>query len=512
LIDPQFAIRFIENLKLVGDSYGEHFKLHPFQRDIICRLFAPEPRIREAFLFMPRSAAKTVILSGLNVTGLVCGKSNQELISAASTHRQAKRLHEYAAMMITQDKWLKDRCIIKYGTGTITYVPKCNTYQSVVATPGSAQSLKPSMVTIDELHLFDNHAMQLFWQALRSGSATRKDRLIVSITTAGHDRKSLCYEVYLRAKEILKDPTLDPSFLPILYEYTGDDIYDESSWRLAQPGLDGGWVDIEDYRRQANLAKTSTIERMTFEQLYLNRWVDDAKLIWLTAEQFQACHGTWKLEDLEGLDCYAHIDVAARKDLLSLCLLFPWEDGKFRAVWFNFVGEESAERRMREDNVPYPTWIRDKHIIATPGETTDQKFIENYIVKEIIPRFNIQQFTFDDWNATYLMQNLDAYITTQKYPQTMQYQNFPTREFERLVLNKQIEVLPNPVVDWCFSHCALEFDRNENCRPSRKKSRERIDPCVSAVCCLGNALSDLNQGAAAMPFFLDLNPTTEKTN
>jgi phage terminase large subunit-like protein len=41
---------------------------------------------------------------------------------------------------------------------------------------------------------------------------------MMAITTAGYDRHSILWELYAHAVKVLENPTLDPTFLPILFE------------------------------------------------------------------------------------------------------------------------------------------------------------------------------------------------------------------------------------------------------------------------------------------------------
>jgi len=67
----------------------------------------------------------------------------------------------------------------------------------------------------DELHAQRDRRL---FDSLRYGGAARSQPLLCSITTAGHDRNSICYEQYSYAKRIADDWTLDPTFFPLIYE------------------------------------------------------------------------------------------------------------------------------------------------------------------------------------------------------------------------------------------------------------------------------------------------------
>ena len=48
----------------------------------------------------------------------------------------------------------------------------------------------------------------------------------------------------------------------------------------------------------------------------------------------------------------------------------------------------------------------------------------------------------------------------------------------------------NPVLTWALSNVALEQDAAGNVKPSKERSRERIDPIVAAVMAVGIAAQE----------------------
>ena len=65
--------------------------------------------------------------------------------------------------------------------------------------------------------------------------------------------------------------------------------------------------------------------------------------------------------------------------------------------------------------------------------------------------------------------------------------NAPTKKLEELVLAGQLAHGGNPVLRWMASNVSLETDAADNWKPSKKKSRERIDGIVALI--MGLSLS-----------------------
>ena len=61
------------------------------------------------------------------------------------------------------------------------------------------------------------------------------------------------------------------------------------------------------------------------------------------------------------------------------------------------------------------------------------------------------------------------------------------KQFERLVLGRQIAHGGNPVLAWMASNVAIRQDPAGNIKPDKAKSRDRIDGIVALVMAVGRA-------------------------
>ncbi|MCH7958323.1 MAG: FHA domain-containing protein, partial [Proteobacteria bacterium] len=71
-----------------------------------------------------------------------------------------------------------------------------------------------------------------------AGTASRRQPLIVAITTAGWDRESICWELHQYAQQVIDGTIEDPSFYPVIYAADKDDDWtDKRVWAWANPNL-----------------------------------------------------------------------------------------------------------------------------------------------------------------------------------------------------------------------------------------------------------------------------------
>jgi phage terminase large subunit-like protein len=65
-----------------------------------------------------------------------------------------------------------------------------------------------------------------------------------------------------------------------------------------------------------------------------------------------------------------------------------------------------------------------------------------------------------------------------------------TKAFEERVMNRQLVHDGNPVLTWAVSNVSIEMDAAGNKKPSKERSRERIDPAVAPFMAVGLAATD----------------------
>jgi phage terminase large subunit-like protein len=71
------------------------------------------------------------------------------------------------------------------------------------------------------------------------------------------------------------------------------------------------------------------------------------------------------------------------------------------------------------------------------------------------------------------------------------------KQFEKLVLGRQLAHGGNPVLSWMASNVAIKQDPAGNIKPDKGKSRDRIDGIVALVMAAGR---EMVQEAPAIPY------------
>lgn len=496
------AIRFINLLTLCDDFIGVPFRTRGWQDDIIRRLLGTldsEGRqlYRKCLLMLPRKQAKTQLSAAIALfLALGAGKQGQQIVLAAADRNQASNLFDKCVTMIEANKHLARRVRIYASKKRIETLKGKNVIMVVSADGRRQHGLNPSAVIIDELHCQPNRDL---YAALTTAQSTRAESLILMISTAGNDRESLCYERYQYARKCRADPSFDPTFLPILYELPeGEDWTDEANWHKAMPAL-GDFATVQFFRDELREALESPAKESEFRQLYLNQWVANAAK-WLNRQRWDACgRADWDPDELLGRECYAGLDLSNTKDITSFVLVFPMEDGTFRALCWFWLPREVAEERDRKSmgNTQFKAWADEGFITLTDGDTIDHGAIMRTIVGDpgagtpgIADLYRIRKTRIDRFSATQIaLQLANAGMDCEFMQQGTLSMNEPVRYLEVLISRGLMHHGDNPVLNWMADNAVSVRDSEGNVRLSKTKSQDKIDGMVSLVMGLAAAIT-----------------------
>lgn len=490
---------FSENLRhSKGRFSNEPFILQPWQIDFLSRLYGwktPDGfrRFREAYLEIPKKNGKSTLLSGICLWGLY-DDPGAEVYTGAVDREQAGIVFGEAARMVRSSTELSGRLKVIDSKKRIVCEENNAKLEAMSADVGAKDGVNSSLCVLDEVHRFKSDAL---YEVMQYAGAARDQPLLISITTAGTNRHSLCYRLHQQAVRIEEGATEDLSFLGVIYaaDPEKDDLDDPRTWKKANPGL-GSIIDEQTFAAEYRKAKRLPRTLNNFLRLRLNVWTEQA-VRWLPTNRWDAL--AIPAPDLDGQACYASLDMSSVTDLTALSLAFPDGDRvHFRT--FYFVPEETAETRSDMDKVPYPQWGKDGHLILTPGNATDHEFILDFIAgkdatddQEAVPglaeKYEILAVAMDPWNAQFLANKLiERGFIVRYVRQGYGSLSGPSKDLERLILAGRISHDGNPVDRWCVGNVAIETDPAGNIKPSKKKSTERIDGVVSMVMALGFAM------------------------
>lgn len=505
----QHAIDFFGFLKhSKGEWAGQPLDLSPWQAFIVWCLFGwvhmatGLRRFRSAYVEVPRKNGKSTFAAGIGLYLFIAdGEPGAEVYTAATKRDQARITHGEAERMVKASADLRNH--VRIVRDNLNIPGTASKFEPLGADADTMDGLNIHGAVIDELHA---HKTRAVVDVIETATGARRQSLIFKITTAGHDRNSVCWDdhrycVQLLDKTLQDDAvfayiaTLDGDRIVDGKTVKGDDWRDPKAWAKANPNL-GISVKIEDLQAKCEKAKAMATAQNAFRRLHLDEWTEQA-IRWLDMQKWDACPHKIDLAAMAGRRCFAGVDLSTKIDLTARALVFPPDEESAGDQVYHvdvqfFLPEDNMAERVRRDRVPYDVWARAGLITLTPGNIVDQDFILEALQRDA-EMFDLQECGYDPWNATqFAVRAQSAGIRMVEMRQGPKTYAEPTKQLEALVKAAFLNHGGNPILRWNAANTTVRVDPNDNYAPDKARSMERIDGIVATLMALGRAIVSEN--------------------
>lgn len=503
------AISFFSVLRhWKGEWAGQPVTLEPAQQFWIWSLFGWKRndgtrRFRTAYLEVGRKNGKTTIAAGVGLyLAFVDGEPGAEVYSAATMRDQARISHKDATWMVKKSPQLNQ--IIGVFRDNLHERKSGSKFEPLSADYNSLDGLNIHGVIADELHAWPQPEL---WGVLKTGTGSRRQPLMLAITTAGVDQQGVCYRQREYVTRILRGIIEDDAYWGMIYTIdtkqdwpdleTDDDWQDEANWVKANPllGVSKKWGTM---RSDAHEAASKPAELNQFLRWHLNVWTN-AVIRWINPIDWAACGKlTVDEEALAGRMCCAGLDLSETLDITALVLVFPPESEEtlYQVICRFWLPADNLTERVRKGQVPYDLWMRLGYLTLTPGNVVDYEFILK-AVEELRGQFDIREIGFDRWGAAMVSQKLqemggDEWVVP--IGQGFASMSPPMKELGNLIAGKKLAHGNNPILTWMADNLVAVKDAAGNVKPDKSKSREKIDGMVALIMALDRATRQENVG------------------
>lgn len=472
---------FLQGLMITtGSAAGSKLVLRGWQRQAVDRLYATGPTghrlVRTALLSMGRKAGKSVFAAALALCHL-CGpeaRRRGQIVSAAADRAQARIIFSEVKAFILANADLAARTVIREWNSSIEDTITGSTFTALSADARKAHGLSPTVAICDELSQWRSRELL---DALRTGSGAWAEPLLMVISTRSPDPNSPLEELIRFADEAADDPT----FLGLVHSAPPDlDPFSLEAWQAANPDMDA--IRLADIEALATQARRLPSTMPAFEAYCLNRpvAVDDR---FISAIDWDACNGT---ADATG-PCFAALDLAGGNNDLTAAAIY-WPESRLLRCWA-FLPCARIDAAERSDRAPYRQWEAAGHIVTCPGGAIDRAWL-GYWLAEQTQGLELISLASDRWmladlTATWDREGINLPLT----PMGQGYRDLSpcVSSFERLVLDGRLRHGGNPLLRWAIANVAIETDAAANRKPSKLRSRGRIDPAVASIMAVGLA-------------------------
>ncbi len=427
-------------------------------------------RFHRGTLWTPKKNGKSFLCSYFALYGLT--KDNErapEVYVAAGDRDQAAIIYNESSHLAKASPALAKRLRFVDSTRRIYPRKGRGIYRVLSSDAQLAEGVKWSHVYLDELHV----QSPLMWQTLKGGGVSRRQPLMLAISTAGiYDETSIAWNQWELSEKIQTGAVQNWSYFSLMYRADPkSDWHDEEVWRRANPSY-GAILQPENFRELHDEAVVNPSEQSNFMRYHLNIWTR-ASEVWVDQREWRDCGEEFNIDSLAYRRAYGGLDLSLEDDLTAFALWFPpdGDDDHHRVwVWYwlpRMMALEQAERNA----APYDVWLRDGHIIGTAGNIIDYREIKRHIL-ETVQRFDVPEIAYDRYMATQIITELGAEgLTMVPHGQGTVSMHAPVTEFRKLIRRGELRHPNNPVLNWQISNCQLVGDSSGN---TKLMKRDRI--------------------------------------
>lgn len=483
------AVHFIQKLKHTkGRWAGLPLLLEPWQMFIVFNIFGWKKangtrRFRYVYVEVARKNGKTALAAGIALYMLYAEKEPRAEVYSVATVKDQAKLCFQDAVEIVKHTALAQR--IKVFRDSILYEQMGAYFKPLSSDDGIHDGYSPYGAIVDEYHAHKDNGMM---DVMRSGMGARSQPLMFIITTAGFNKNYPCYAYRKNAKNIIAGVVEDDSLFAMIFEIDEDDDWkDPRCWCKANPNL-GVSVDVEFLEGEVKDAQNRADAVRNVKTKHLNMWVD-AEDTWVVDEKWMESSVTEDDSMLEGMDCWGGLDLSNVSDITAFVLLFKDTEGRLYVKPYFWIPEEKYNEKIRKENVFYAEWVSQGYVRLTPGDVTDYDFIQADIYK-LAQQYNIKSIAYDRWNSSQTVINMqNEGLNMSPFGQGYGSMSTPTKEWEKMVLLKNLEHFKNPVLRWMMASVALMKDPAGNIKPDKRKSSQKIDGVVAGIMALGEMMT-----------------------
>lgn len=478
------VVNFISKLKhFTGKHNGKPFNLLPYQYWIIANIFGfyyPNTNkrvINYIYIELARKQGKTALAAAIVLYMLIAdGENGSECELVANSTKQAKICFDISSNFL-QSIDSKGKYFKRY-RDKIKFDKTKSFLQVLSSDAGGNDGYNSYCFVLDECHEQKDSKL---WDVMVSSQGMRDNSLAMIITTAGFNKFGFCYSYRQTCIDILHGVKEDDSQFTAIYTIDdGDDWRDRDNWVKANPSL-GHTVSYDYLQQQVNKAVNNVSLEVGTRTKNFNQWVSSSD-IWLSNDLLLKNTEKVDLSTFKECTAYIGIDLAAVSDLTAVSVMIPFND-KFYFKTFYYLPQSALKDNANAEL--YKDWKRKGFLTITDGNVTDY----DYVLKDIMSISKdvyVDKIAYDSYNATQFAINATSEgLPLEPFSQALWHFNKPTKEFERLIKSGKIVIDNNEITRWCFSNVYLKSDYNENVKPVKVETMNKIDGVISMIEALG---------------------------
>ncbi len=481
-------IIFIERFcKQSQGTLGAPLRLELFQKAFIQTLFGwllkstGYRRFRETLFLVGRKNGKSTLLAALALYMLVADyEGAAEIYSVATKKDQARKTLTEAVNMVKQSPEL--RAIIKKRRNDIYFPATASTFEALASDSNTLDGLNSHAVIIDELHAIRDRNL---YEVMKQSTSSRRQPLVIMITTSGTVRESVFDNLYGLACDIADGKVTEDTFLPVLYELDARAEWtDPQAWIKANPGLG----TIKQYATLAAFVERAKKNPEDLPGVLCKDFnvPETSASVWLSFEDIKN-DATFTMQDVYNTYAIGGCDLSATTDLTCATLLIrrSREDDTVYVLQHYFIPQKRIDQldEHNSQEAPYKIWAERELLTICDGARVDYSEVTAWFC-QMRDEFKIDAFAvgYDRALAGYWVDEMKANgFDMRAVAQGPFTWSQPMREMGAAFADKKVNYNRNPVLVWCLSNTAVKKSGVNNIQPVKVSDRRRIDGAVSLL-------------------------------
>lgn len=445
-------------------------------------------RYRTSYWEIAKGNSKSTI-AALLILYELCGakKRAAQIVNFASTSGQARIVFDAVHKIIDAspilDAAVRAGRLQKYQYA-VGYLPTGSTYKYLTGKGRGKQGLTHCTFAVgDELHEVREPELV---RAVIGNALKADDSHVMLISNSGVDRTTIAWKYRQRVDKLAAGGEDEPTFTGKAWSADPElPIDSEQGWRQANPNL-GASVSYDMIRANLADARQSLADENHFRRFHLSQWTS-ASTRWISDAKWEACADDHLLEqNLAERPCVLAIDSSKNYDLCSLVKLYMPMPGDPNTLLIpHFVlPRETAERRTRDEDIPFMEWARDGYIDLHEGESISQDDVYE-LAQEIIDANNVVEVAYDPRYVQVVIQRLEkaGFAACIPVPQLFKLSQ-AIDDFDRRLRERVLRHPDNPVLNFCVENAEVVEGRHGDMalvKPSGPQSRSKNIDGVSAA-------------------------------
>lgn len=480
-------ILFIERFcKQSQGSLGDELRLELFQKAYIQTLFGfleketGYRRFRETLFLCGRKNGKSTLLSGIALYMLIAdGEGAAEIYSVATKKDQAKKVLTEAVNMIKQSPEL--RAVVKKRRNDVYFPATSSVFEALASDSNTLDGLNSHAVIIDELHAIRDRNL---YEVMKQSTSSRRQPLVVMITTAGTVRECIFDDMYAYACEVADGIKEDPAFLPVLYELDAREEWtDPAAWFKANPGLGV----IKQFKTLVSFVERAKNNPADLPGVLCKDFNvrENSSESWLSFEEINNTE-TFDYSEVENTYAIGGCDLSATTDLTAATLLIRKPGTEKIYVLQQYFLPEARVEYLEEKNTneaPYRLWAERGLLTICTGNRVNYSDVTAWFRKmRDEHRIDPYKIGYDRALAGYWVEEMkNEGFTMEQVAQGAFTWSQPMREMGAALGGHNVNYNNNPILKWCLSNTAVQKSGLNNIVPKKITDKRRIDGTVSLL-------------------------------